>query len=209
MFLPEWQEGYHSKHGAIREARHVFIENGFSRLAHREALRILEIGLGTGLNALLSFLEAREATVKVEYIGMEKHPLTPAEVSCLNYASQLEAACAAEVLQKIHESAWRAPVALSPHFSLSKIRADFRAFDQLGLPEVDLVYYDAFSARVQAALWEDQTIAPIAESVKRGGVFVTYSSKASLRRLLGRLGFTVEKRPGPAGKREMVSALKR
>lgn len=208
IFLPEWEEAYHSRHGAIREARHVFIKNGLSHLRHRRALRILEIGLGTGLNALLSFLAASDSGLEIAYTALEKYPITGAEVAGLNYACQLDAEGVERVFAQLHRCAWGQPVSLSESFELTKIQADFKAFQSLGIQGVDLIYYDAFSAAVQPELWEERVVSPIAKSLKKGGLFVTYSSKGSLRRLLETSGFEVEKCPGPPGKREMLRAVR-
>ena len=66
IHLPEWDEQYHSKYGAIQESYHVFIKNGLELFDSCSKISILEIGLGTGLNCLITFLEARKNNLKIE-----------------------------------------------------------------------------------------------------------------------------------------------
>ena len=90
IYLPEWEENYHSKHGAIQEAKHVFIKNGFEQFNQTE-VSIMEIGFGTGLNAFITFLEAKKSNIKISYSGVEAYPVDFNEVAQMNYVSELQA----------------------------------------------------------------------------------------------------------------------
>ena len=56
LALIGFKEQYHSVHGAVQESKIVYIENGFNSIKNQE-INILEIGFGTGLNCLLTFIE--------------------------------------------------------------------------------------------------------------------------------------------------------
>ena len=60
LLIPEWEEAYHSRHGAVQEAFHVFIKNGWKWVKNQKEISILEIGFGSGLNALITLLEAKK-----------------------------------------------------------------------------------------------------------------------------------------------------
>ena len=72
----------------------------------------------------------------------------------------------------------------------------------------DLVYFDAFGARVQPELWTEEIFQKMYASMKKNGVLVTYSAKGSVRRAMQAVGFKVTRLPGPPGKREMLQAVK-
>jgi len=56
LFINDLNETYHSHHGALQEAEHVFIKNGLNRIENYE-INILELGFGTGLNTLVTLNE--------------------------------------------------------------------------------------------------------------------------------------------------------
>lgn len=203
--LKEWDEQYHSKHGAIQEAYHVFIQNGLSLYANCK-ISILEIGFGTGLNALITFLEARKAKLDVRYVGVERYPVTSDEFNTLNYIEKLKAAEFTTVFEHMHECAWEEDILISDTFQLRKVQKDFKDLDYKN--EFDLVYFDAFGPRVQPELWTEDIFDMIFNALRAKGVLVTYSAKGSVRRAMQAVGFTVERLPGPPGKREMLRATK-
>ena len=216
IFIPEWNESYHSKHGAIQEAYHVFIQNGLDFFRDKSEISILEIGLGTGLNALITMVETFGGNQKINYTGIEKYPVSKEEISLLNFPASLKEFNPKikfeipEILQFYNElmtAEWDDFVEINPNFKLKKIQADFLDFDY---PEnkFDLVYFDAFGARVQPELWTEELFEKIYKSMKTNAVFTTYSAKGSVRRALQAVGLKVEKRPGPPGKREMLIAKK-
>ena len=216
IHLEEWNESYHSKHGAVQEAYHVFIRNGLDLFKETSEVSILEIGFGTGLNALISFLENSETNQKINYMGIEKFPVLQEEFTVLNYPKALKQFTSdlkfseTEIL-KIYNSLmnarWEEFELIHPNFQLKKAQADFLEFDYPN-ESFDLIYFDAFGARVQPELWTEELFEKLFQSMKSGGILTTYSSKGSVRRALISVGFRVEKRPGPPGKREMLVAFK-
>lgn len=203
--IEDWNEQYHSKHGAVQEAYHVFIEHGL-RLFNNRFITILEVGFGTGLNALITLLEAAKQQLTVDYIGVEAFPVSVDEICVLDYCRQLGADNVEASFNKMHSSNWEEEVAITPDFSLLKQKKDFRQIDEENL--VDLVYFDAFGARVQPDLWTEEIFSIMHNALKQEGVLVTYAAKGSVRRAMQAVGFTVERLPGPPGKREMLRAIK-
>ncbi|MBW2962573.1 tRNA (5-methylaminomethyl-2-thiouridine)(34)-methyltransferase MnmD [Mesonia aestuariivivens] len=209
IHLPEWNEQYHSKHGAMQEAYHVFIKTGLSYLIEKEkypAIHILEIGFGTGLNAFITLLEAEEKQLKVNYKGIEAYPVKKEELEKLNYAAQFKEEKAAEYFAKIHQVAWENSEQISTYFNLTKEEKFFKDLDEK--ESIHLIYFDAFGARVQPELWEQPIFELMYKALKKDGVLVTYSAKGSARRAMQACGFLVERLPGPPGKREMLRATK-
>ena len=205
IHLPDWNEQYHSKHGAIQEAYHVFIKHGFESCAASEP-SILEIGFGTGLNAFITFLEAQKKQTFVNYVGVEAYPVAMSEVQKLNYISELKAKSFADQFVKMHETPWEVAVEISANFSLTKRKQFFHEIQDKN--RFDLVYFDAFGARVQPDLWTEEIFEIMFKAMKEGGILVTYAAKGSVRRALQAVGFQVERLPGPPGKREMLRAAK-
>lgn len=205
IHLPEWGESYHSKHGAIQEAYHVFIKNGLSLFEGRP-VSILEIGFGTGLNALITFLESQRTGQIIDYTGVEAYPVGADEVLQMNYVAELQVPEFAGVFQKMHESDWEKPAVLSSGFTLAKRRQFFS--DIADVCRYDLIYFDAFGYRVQPELWSEEIFAKMFAAIKDKGVLVTYAARSPIKRNMMAAGFTVEKLAGPPGKREMFRARK-
>ncbi len=214
IFIPEWNESYHSKHGSVQEAYHVFIRNGLDEFHTLNSVNILEIGFGTGLNALITLLESQTRNLTINYTGIEKYPVTADELQKLNYHKILNKwnpEFSISDLQKYYldlmDTVWGAEIPITSEFHLSKIQADFLEFNY---PEnkFNLIYFDAFGARVQPELWTESLFGKLVKSLKDGGILTTYSAKGSVRRALIDVGLKVEKRPGPPGKREMLVAFK-
>jgi tRNA U34 5-methylaminomethyl-2-thiouridine-forming methyltransferase MnmC len=203
--LKDWDEPYHSKHGAIQEAYHVFIKHGLALFENRH-LAILEIGFGTGLNALITLLEAPKYKLDIEYLGIERYPVTLEELAQLNYISALSAEQASTDFERMHNSPWHLDIAITERFKLKKQLIEFQDFR--GEDAHDLVYFDAFGARVQPELWTEAMFAQMFTALRANGVLVTYAAKGSVRRAMQTVGFTVERLPGPPGKREMLRAIK-
>ena len=205
IHLPDWDEQYHSKHGAIQEAYHVFIEHGLTPISKNE-VSILEIGFGTGLNSFITFLEANKNNFTIEYVGIERYPVAIDEVEKLNYVSELKATNFKAIFQTLHTSSWEEKHQITPEFSLLKQKQFFSEIEYEN--RFDVIYFDAFGARVQPELWTEEIFAKMFLALKNKGVLVTYSAKGSVRRAMQAVGFTVERLPGPPGKREMLRATK-
>ncbi|MDD3005125.1 tRNA (5-methylaminomethyl-2-thiouridine)(34)-methyltransferase MnmD [Flavobacterium sp.] len=206
IYLPEWNENYHSKHGAIQEAYHVFIKNGFSLLKEKNQ-SILEIGFGTGLNAFITFLEAKKCNIQVVYHGVEAYPVEFNEIAQMNYVQQLDAKEFESDFKKMHDSTWNQPIEISPEFKLTKRKQFFNEIDDV--ESFDLIYFDAFGYRVQPELWSTEIFRKMHTALKPGGILVTYAARGVVKRSMIEVGFTVEKLAGPPGKREMFRATKR
>ena len=204
--IKDWDEQYHSKHGAIQEAYHVFIDSGLALFKNQE-LSILEIGFGTGLNALITYMEAPKFGLNVNYIGVEAYPVKSEELQQLNYISELEAESFSKDFLLMHDSPWEKEVVISDNFTLHKQKKDFAELEMQNL--IDLIYFDAFGARVQPELWTEEIFASMFSALKSDGVLVTYAAKGSVRRAMQAVGFYVERLPGPPGKREMLRATKK
>nr|WP_255673715.1 tRNA (5-methylaminomethyl-2-thiouridine)(34)-methyltransferase MnmD [Flavobacterium sp. JAS] len=206
IHLKEWDECYHSKHGAIQEAKHVFIKNGLS-LFENNPVSILEIGFGTGLNAFITFLESNAKQQQIDYVGVEAYPVDAKEVLEMNYVAELEADQYKGIFEKMHECEWNEKNVITSNFSLTK-RKQF--FDEINDFEIfDLIYFDAFGYRVQPELWSTEIFRKMYNSLKPNGVLVTYAARGVVKRSMIEVGFTVEKLAGPPGKREMFRAFKK
>jgi len=203
--MPDWNEQYHSKHGAIQEAYHVFIKNGL--MAHNNPhLSVLEIGFGTGLNCFITLLEAAKKNLHIDYVGVEAYPIQEDEILQLNYVSELESRNYAHKFEEMHLFPWDEKQQVHENFFLTKRQQLIK--DISDIDAFDLVYFDAFGARVQPELWTEEIFQKMHTSMKKNGVLVTYSAKGSVRRAMQAVGFKVTRLPGPPGKREMLQAVK-
>ena len=208
IHLPNWNEKYHSKHGAIQEAYHVFIEMGlffYLNKNNTDSLVILEIGFGTGLNAFITLLEAKKNKLQIEYIGIDAYPVDISEINKLNYPIQLN--IPVKYFLKLHTTDWERPVEISKSFTLVKRKKFFSEIDCENT--YDIIYFDAFSARVQPEIWTESIFQKMYNALIPKGILVTYSAKGSVRRALQTVGFTVERLSGPPGKRHMLRAIKK
>lgn len=206
IHLEEWNESYHSKHGAIQEAKHVFIMNGLS-LFENNPVSILEIGFGTGLNAFITFLESEHKQQNIDYVGVEAYPVNAEEVLAMNYVAELDALEFDKIFEKMHKCEWDEKYEISSRFSLTKRKQFFDEIDDFEI--FDLIYFDAFGYRVQPELWSTEIFRKMYNSLKPNGVLVTYAARGVVKRSMIEVGFTVEKLAGPPGKREMFRAFKK
>ncbi len=207
IHIPEWNEQYHSKHGAINEALHVFIQAGlqhFINTSLSKEVNILEIGFGTGLNAFLTQLFSEKEQIKIEYTGVEAYPILLSEIKELNYPKLLQTSD--EVFEKLHQAPWEIPTQISENFKLKKRKQFFSEIDDY--EAFHLIYFDAFGARVQPELWTEAIFEKMYRALKPSGILVTYAAKGSVRRAMESVGFKVERLPGPPGKREMLRAVR-
>ncbi|MFV8370589.1 tRNA (5-methylaminomethyl-2-thiouridine)(34)-methyltransferase MnmD [Flavobacterium sp. LB2R40] len=203
--ITEWDECYHSKHGAIQEAQHVFIKNGLS-LFQNQKISILEIGFGTGLNTFITVLEAKKMHQIIDYVGVEAYPISIDEVLQMNYVAELNATLESGIFDTIHESKWEEKIVLNNDFTLTKRKQFFQEIDDEN--KFDLIYFDAFGYRVQPELWSTEIFEKMYKALKTNGILVTYAARGVVKRSMIEVGFTVEKLEGPPGKREMFRAKK-
>jgi tRNA U34 5-methylaminomethyl-2-thiouridine-forming methyltransferase MnmC len=205
IFLPELNETYHSSNGAVQESRHIFIENGLDLVEKQGAIRILEVGFGTGLNALLSASWAEMNNQSIHYTGIEAKPLPPELCFQLDYPRHI-----GQNSEKIYDALfrcdWEMDNQLSTHFSIQKREVKIQDF--AAVENVDLIYFDAFGPRVQAEMWDITILEKMYQSLNAGGALVTYCAQGQFKRDLKAVGFSLESLPGPPGKREMTRAIK-
>jgi tRNA U34 5-methylaminomethyl-2-thiouridine-forming methyltransferase MnmC len=205
IHLPEWEENYHSKHGAIQEAQHVFIKNGLS-LCKGQSVSVLEIGFGTGLNAFITFLESQKNKQKIDYVGVEGFPILLEEVVQMNYVNQLNANKFESEFKMMHTSDWDENVTISDTFRLTKRKQLFNDINDKN--QFDIIYFDAFGYRVQPELWRVEIFTKMFEALKEGGILVTYACRGPIKNAMKEAGFKIEKLDGPPGKREMLRGWK-
>jgi tRNA U34 5-methylaminomethyl-2-thiouridine-forming methyltransferase MnmC len=205
IFLPEWEESYHSKHGAIQEANHVFIDRGL-HFVNLPKLAILEIGFGTGLNALLTLMEGKNKDLSIEYVGVEAFPISENELQALNYIQSLNAPQFQADFDKCHACAWEVSHPIHENFRLTKNQLFFEQITYKN--QFDLIYFDAFGYRVQPELWSETIFKIMFEALKPSGVIVTYACRTPIKKAMESAGFKTEKLPGPPGKREMLRGVK-
>lgn len=205
ILLPDWNETYHSKFGAIQEAKHVFIKNGLS-LFSGASVSILEIGFGTGLNAFITYLEAKNSGQTINYTGVEAYPVSGEDALKMNYVSELDANSSEEIFLKMHQATWNEKVELDSNFTLEKQNKKFQEISDE--EKYDLIYFDAFGFRVQPELWSLEIFQTMFKALKPNGILVTYACRSSIKKAMKEAGFEVEKLKGPPGKREMLRARK-
>ena len=203
--IPEMEENYHSHHGAIQEAEHVFIHHGLDFI-EKETIRIFELGFGTGLNALLTLKQAGHDAKRIDYVGLEAFPVEAELIDQLNYVDLIGEIYAND-FQKMHQIDWDKKKAITDTFDLTKIHRKIQDYEG-ELNTFDLVYFDAFGPRAQGEMWELDVIEKVASLVKPGGALVSYCAQGQFKRHLKSLGFEVERLPGPPGKREMTRGVK-
>ncbi len=218
VYSEQFNVSYHSKHGAIQETQHVFIDAGLKPLLNNSPVEItiLEIGFGTGLNAFMTFLETERISQKINYFGLEAYPLSIEKVRQLNYAQLLNAGLHQDVFEKMHISDWITSngqnpdpskmIPLSKHFNFQKILIDFVNVDFDNI--ADLIYFDAFAPEAQPQLWDDTMMNKMYKSLRKKGVMTTYCAKGIVKRAMKSAEFFIEGLPGPPGKREITRAVK-
>jgi tRNA U34 5-methylaminomethyl-2-thiouridine-forming methyltransferase MnmC len=213
IHLPDWNEQYHSKHGAIQESYHVFIKSGLALFCHsdgseetQDTISILEIGFGTGLNCFITFLESKKIKKKINYVGVEAYPVINDEIQKLNYVSELDAMKSQCVFDAMHGVSWDKKHQISEDFVLRKRKQFFEEIEDENC--FNLIYFDAFGAEHQPTLWTQTIFKKMYTALKIGGVLVTYCAKGSVRRAMITVGFAIERLEGPPGKREMLRATK-
>lgn len=205
IYLPEMNENYHSRFGAIQEAYHVFIQNGLA-LTQGRPIAVLEIGFGTGLNCFITYVEALKTGQEINYIGVEAYPIIAEEAAQLNYVSQLKADDQQEVFNLMHNAPFGERNQLAPNFALTKRQQFFQDIDDK--EAFDLIYFDAFGYPSQPELWSEEIFAKMYAALKKDGILTTYACRTVIKKAMIIAGFSVKKVPGPPGKREMLIAFK-
>jgi tRNA U34 5-methylaminomethyl-2-thiouridine-forming methyltransferase MnmC len=209
LYVPALDEHYHSMHGAVQEAQHVYLQAGLEPMltSTKAPLWVLEIGFGTGLNALLTLQRSLTANQPIFYDTIEKNPLSKAVIGQLGAERYILNPELLDYQQQLHAAAWSAPVALTTRFALHKIPGALQ--DTMLCEETyNVIFFDAFAPEKQPDMWTDAVFAQLYDATAPGGVLVSYCAKGSFRRSLKAAGWKVEKLAGPPGKREMTRARK-
>jgi tRNA U34 5-methylaminomethyl-2-thiouridine-forming methyltransferase MnmC len=205
LHVPSMEVTYHSRYGAITESMHVYINAGFLYW-HEHAspdlpCHVLEVGFGTGLNALLTLKEAEKLQRKVFYTAIESNPLDAEVISQLNYVDLLNSPGLKNAFSKMHSCGWENEIFISPFFLIQKIKTTLQDFSTS--QHFNVVFYDAFAPNAQPELWTKEIFEKL---FHMGNVLVTYCSKGEVQRAMKSAGYIIEKLTGPPGKREMIRA---
>lgn len=205
IYIEEMNEHYHSNHGAIQEAIHVFIENGLKSIDKKQ-FSVFELGFGTGLNALLTLQFAGIHQKTIFYQSIEAFPVEEELVKGLNYCSLIDAELATS-FELLHTSKWEEREQITTSFELLKTKSKIQDFE-IEKDQFDIVFFDAFGFRAQGEMWDISVLSKMYEMLRNGGILVTYAARGQFKRDLKSLGFKVVALPGPPGKREMTTAIK-
>lgn len=208
LYRKDLNETYHSTHGAITESQYVFIQHGLDFLSEqgRESVSILEVGFGTGLNALLTLDWAKSHEQKITYSTLEPIPLAADIYTQLNYHQLINGSVNQADLKYLHEAEWEQEHQLTDNFTFFKTQSKLQDFQSE--KDFDLVYYDAFAPSKQAEMWDYDVLEKTADLMAEGAVLVTYCARGQFKRDLAALGLSVETLKGPPGKKEMVRGVK-
>jgi tRNA U34 5-methylaminomethyl-2-thiouridine-forming methyltransferase MnmC len=207
LYLPEMDEQYHSVNGAITESEYVYINMGFNYFPGKNP-KVFEVGFGTGLNCLLTALQAEKSKRPTNYISIEKYPLEKYIIEELNYGNLISLE-AKDIFNKIHNCKWNEFVPVSKYFNLYKIKGDLIDIDLNPFENCNVVYFDAFAPDKQPEMWTPEIFRKVYNIISPGGLLVTYSAKGEVRRQMAACGLEMERLPGPPGKNEMLRAIKR
>ena len=204
--MEEIDECYHSTHGAVQESMYIFIDAGLKRFLTNggHEVNILEIGFGTGLNAYLTLVEAEKLGLRIHYTAIELYPLPVNDAIQLNYPEYLGLKRA--LFEKIHYLPWNNNNDVTPYFCLDKINCDYTNYILSG--QYNVIYFDAFSPEKQPEMWTEDGFRKIYRCSGDGAVITTYCAKGTVRRTMGSVGFSMERLPGPPGKREILRGQK-
>ncbi|SMC53540.1 tRNA (5-methylaminomethyl-2-thiouridine)(34)-methyltransferase MnmD [Pedobacter nyackensis] len=201
-------EHYHSKHGALQESRHVFIDAGLKHAINtfpNQEISILEVGFGTGLNFLMSIAYCQEHQIKLNYTSLEAYPLQLEELESTGYNNYVPEEIWTGMVNN-YGKALQQTVNILPEQQLRIVHTQLHRYETE--QRFDVIYYDAFSVQHQPEMWTDEIIAHVCQFLKPGGIFVTYAITGKLKRALKSVGFSIEKLPGAPGKREMLRGTK-
>jgi tRNA U34 5-methylaminomethyl-2-thiouridine-forming methyltransferase MnmC len=200
-----FSENYHSHFGALSESNHVYLQCGYCQSV-AEPVRVLEMGLGTGLNALITAVESAKAKRPTHYVSVEKYPIPISQALDLNYSQLFENEYTG-YFKQIHLSEWQEVTAIHPYFTFEKVQTDWLSYSTSDT--FDVVYYDAFSPETQPELWTSDVFEKVYKMLNINAILVTYCAKGQVRRNLQSAGFKVERIAGPvSGKREILRAIK-
>lgn len=207
LYNKDLDETYHSRGGALTESEHVFIAAGLNPVLERKNdITLLEVGFGTGLNALLTYRSLQGRSARVHYTAIEPHPLDWDLAKTLNYPQVLNDPALEDVYARLHQSPWNQSTRIGENFLLHNWQIPIEEASLV--LDYDLVYFDAFAPAKQPEIWSENVLAKIFTAQTTGGLFVSYSAQGEFKRTLKKVGYDVEVLPGANGKREMTRARK-
>lgn len=214
LFTPRYAQTFHSLHGAVTESRHVFLEGSgvAERLRQGEAVKVLEVGFGTGLNFLLTAQAASTGSGTLHYVALERQLVPVALLARLDYARFAPAAFAAllEFRRRLAPGTQAGTHRSRVAGSLLELRLGEAQEARLGKAEFDAIYHDGFSPDTNPELWDESFLSRLAAALAPGGTLVSYTVKGVVRRQLAAAGLEVTKLAGPpGGKKEMLRAVRR
>jgi len=206
LFDDELNETYHSTKGARGESEYVFLEMGVRSVPHRRLkdckfhpLKILEVGFGTGLNALLTWGWADRNNTPIHFVTLEPSPVPEEIWNEMDLMSDPR-------FKQLHQASWDELLQLSPHFGLEKSKQVLE--EETGKNQYDVIYFDAFAPSKQPEIWSVENLDRCYTSLKQGGLLTTYCAQGQFKRNLASVGFQVDVLPGALGKKEMVRGRK-
>ncbi len=209
LFASDLQDHYHSTFGAVQESNHIYIESALkAHPSNRKMVNVLEIGFGTGLNALLTWQQSYLQKMKIQYVTIEPHPVELAMALRLNYPDFIDIQDSVSIFKKLHQAAWGEGVVISEYMRFTKMDT---AIQEASLEPMrfDIVYFDAFGPEAQPELWTVPVFQKIYDSMALDSVMTTFSSKGSVKRAMQEAGFNIELLDGPPGKRTITRAWKK
>jgi tRNA U34 5-methylaminomethyl-2-thiouridine-forming methyltransferase MnmC len=198
---------YHSRHGAITESTHIFIENGVAAIKHKPRLTVFEMGFGTGLNAILAYEFAKTHGIKIQYHTIEKYPITNAEVAAFYETIVQYNPNLLPIYKQLHRLEWDTNNIIDDYFEVKKIESDMLDF-HIDNNYYDIIFFDAFGPKFQPELWQPDQLKKCYNALKSEGFLITYCAQGQFKRDLKSVLFSVENLPGPPGKREITRAKK-
>ncbi len=201
LYVPELDEHYHSINGAVQESQHIFINSGLNYIK-KQNINILEVGFGTGLNALLTCKEIQISNKNVYYETIEKYPINKDTYLALNQEQIFNS----EIFLKLHKSVWEKEVEILNNFKLKKIKIDLKTY--IPKKKFDVIYFDAFSPEKQPLLWSQNIFKKLYNATNDEGILVTYSSKGIVKQALRNSGYEIKRLKGPIGKRHILRATR-
>ena len=218
-YAPTYDDVYHSRAGAIAQARHVFLSGNdlparWLGGTRRDHFVIVETGFGLGLNFLATWSvwrEQPEATrcQRLHFVSVEKHPLLLADLTRLlaPYKSEVSAGLIDALTRQ-----WPMLAEGSHRLEFDHGRVILTLVlgeAEMVLPQVvgraDAIYLDGFAPGKNPDIWSAPVCEALAKLSGAGTTLATWSVNGALRRRLTACGFDLALRPGFAQKREMLT----
>lgn len=204
LYSNMFNDQYHSIFGAFQESQFIYIQTGLN-YCEQNSLKIFEVGFGTGLNAILTFIEGFKKKINIEYHAIELFPIGIETINQLNYFEFLSND-QKSIYKELHECNWNKKIKISENFTFRKIKYDFNNY--IFNEKYGLIYFDAFAPEKQPNMWSGENFAKLYDTLNNKGILTTYSSKGLVKNNLRKAGFKVTRLDGPKGKRHILRAQK-